>query len=113
MATSSITHNFTISTPKGVEQFISAVEEAEKEFPCLWKDSTRLAERFGKACRKIRQGLQKDSARLMERFDKAYGKIRQGLWKDSARLAERFDKACRKIRQGLWKDSARLAASST
>lgn len=31
MATSSITHNFVISSKKGVEQFISAVEAAEKE----------------------------------------------------------------------------------
>jgi hypothetical protein len=31
MATSSITHNFTISTSKGVEQFLSAVESAEKD----------------------------------------------------------------------------------
>ena len=31
MATSSITHNFTISTQKGVEQFISAVEASEKD----------------------------------------------------------------------------------
>lgn len=33
MATSSITHNFTISTAKGVKQFISAVESAEKDIP--------------------------------------------------------------------------------
>lgn len=33
MATSSITHNFVISTPQGVEQFVSAVEAAEKEAP--------------------------------------------------------------------------------
>jgi len=31
MATSSITHNFVISSKKGVEQFISAIEAAEKE----------------------------------------------------------------------------------
>ena len=33
MATSSITHNFVISTQNGVNQFISAVEAAEKENP--------------------------------------------------------------------------------
>ena len=33
MATSSITHNFVISSKQGVEQFISAVEAAEKELP--------------------------------------------------------------------------------
>ena len=30
MATSSITHNFVISDPKSIENFVSAIEEAER-----------------------------------------------------------------------------------
>jgi hypothetical protein len=31
MATSSITHNFVISNPKSVEQFVAAIDEAEQD----------------------------------------------------------------------------------
>lgn len=31
MATSSITHNFVITTPEGVERFLKAIDEAERE----------------------------------------------------------------------------------
>ena len=33
MATSSITHNFVISTPQGIERFVSAIDAAKKDCP--------------------------------------------------------------------------------
>lgn len=50
MATSSVTHNFVITTNEGVEKFVSAMEVAEKEhFPAIkvngrrWTDAKEIA----------------------------------------------------------------------